>query len=832
MPEAIKPTPLTNAQLNKLLCESKTRRPVREILTVEAGSIRKLTAAEVSEWRGKTAVSEAAKRAVDDLYEAKVMQADKKNQNARIYTRKNLRDNIARLKPLLDGGQLIGTAGHPGDEEYAGDPGRISKKWVDLEMKDDGSIIGTFSVVPTKPHGENLKTILDNKLAALGFSSYGYGAGHEPSADERAKYGLGEDEECTIMDDCGEGAYELCQIDSVRGPSVKDAAVVAYPENAVADNKKSKLAEACETGLHWQEFGQCGHMLNECECEAERKHAIYADRKCETCAKNDSINVGMTIAEFKKSFSESKPARTPVSEAKSREPLAKTFAQYIKGKDSFTPAGPIKLAPTLAPDVYNIVDSWDGIKFVRQVTQTDELYSFEGSATEAVLKEIDNFWDQRENYQKYGVMYHRGIIMHGPPGTGKSAAVNQAVEMVTARGDVVFYGRNVSTLMEGLQAFREVEPDRRAVVVLEDADEYVGYQERAMLNLLDGANSIENVCYLATTNYLNRFPERLLRPGRFDKKVYVGPPAIAGRKAYLTHKLGKVETTEEIERLAKETEGLSFGHLRELITAVYALKEPKADVLARLKKTTVARDARLPAQTPVSENKQNPIRETEMDIKTLSELKDKAPAIHAEHEAIVKAANEKAAALEAANAKLREAVNPLIAGLKDVAGVVLPERQVLPAEVAERTKALEARIAALETEAKASVAKEAAAVAKAAELQAVIDGVARTNAILAKALPILKDNSYAKQLRVAIKAKIASDAKFAEADVEKFITDTVAVYDEIAEAAGGRRTATVEAGKGKSYTDDELNDIEDAQAENAGSSGVSSALSEAIPSKK
>src|SRR4029077_10853262 len=75
----------------------------------------------------------------------------------------------------------------------------------------------------------------------------------------------------------------------------------------------------------------------------------------------------------------------------------------------------------------------------------------------------------------------------------------------------------------------------------------------------------------------------LLRPGRFDKKVFVGAPPLAGRKAYLSKKLEGMEKLEEIERLAKETDGLSFGDLRELVTAVYALKEPVADVLARLK---------------------------------------------------------------------------------------------------------------------------------------------------------------------------------------------------------------------------------------------------------
>ena len=76
----------------------------------------------------------------------------------------------------------------------------------------------------------------------------------------------------------------------------------------------------------------------------------------------------------------------------------------------------------------------------------------------------------------------------------------------------------------------------------------------------------------------------MIRPGRFDRVVHVGYPSIEGRLAYLTHKLGKVEKQAEIARLAGETDGLSFGDLRELVISVYALKEPVATVLARLAK--------------------------------------------------------------------------------------------------------------------------------------------------------------------------------------------------------------------------------------------------------
>lgn len=176
--------------------------------------------------------------------------------------------------------------------------------------------------------------------------------------------------------------------------------------------------------------------------------------------------------------------------------------------------------------------------------------------------------------------------MYGPPGSGKTSILNQVVDMITSKGDVVLYGSaELHTLKSGIQAFRNVEPDRKLVVVLEDADEYVRYDEQAILHLLDGQDATDGIMYLASTNYIDRFPQRLLRSGRFDKKVYVPQPPYEGRLAYFKNKLkkNKMASDSEIEELANETDGMSFGDLLEIVTAVYALKEKKEDVLKRLK---------------------------------------------------------------------------------------------------------------------------------------------------------------------------------------------------------------------------------------------------------
>jgi hypothetical protein len=272
------------------------------------------------------------------------------------------------------------------------------------------------------------------------------------------------------------------------------------------------------------------------------------------------------------------------------EPLVQEYTQYVQQGNALRPTGDVTLRAALPRHAYKVGILMDGTAiFEKMRPATDELYKFKNSTMESVLAEIDRFWDLKPEYDKLGLMHNRGIILHGPPGTGKTSILHQTAQMIVDRGDVVLYARNIYAVAEGLKQFREVEPARKVVVCLEDADEYVGYQEREFLQLLDGEQSISGVLYLATTNYLESFPPRLLRPGRFDQKVLVGPPPYEGRLAYLNAKLGDDQPKTEVERLAKETDGMNFGDLRELVTAVYALKEPAAVALARLRGEAVER---------------------------------------------------------------------------------------------------------------------------------------------------------------------------------------------------------------------------------------------------
>jgi hypothetical protein len=263
--------------------------------------------------------------------------------------------------------------------------------------------------------------------------------------------------------------------------------------------------------------------------------------------------------------------------------LEKQYKQWLLSGNIFKPVGEVKLVDSLPAAAYQVQQSFDGVQFEHVVPKTDHLLIFEKSSMHQVVEEIDKFWARKDAYDALGLMHNRGILLYGPPGTGKSICLQQVSEMMVKRGDLVFFTKSPSAIAEALKILRQVEETRRVVVAFEEADELARYDESTLLRLMDGDMKLDQILFLATTNYIDRLPPRMLRPGRFDKKVYVSPPTLEQREYYLTAKAGKVASAEQIKEMARKTDGLSFGHLRELVAGVFAIGDPLPEVLARLR---------------------------------------------------------------------------------------------------------------------------------------------------------------------------------------------------------------------------------------------------------
>lgn len=252
---------------------------------------------------------------------------------------------------------------------------------------------------------------------------------------------------------------------------------------------------------------------------------------------------------------------------------SRCYTQFTADGNASLPMSPAK--PKLEAGVYKMISTLSGIAFDKHQFATDELIRFKDGQYEKVLQEVEEFCRVATTFKQFGYTHTRGMILEGYPGTGKSCLIKIIMENIVRNGDIVFFVKDIYSLVEGLKFFREVEPDRKCFVVMEDLDGIInhGSAEHVLLELLDGDLQVDGVLYIATANFLNRLPKRVLLPGRFDKIINIGFPSYEVREAYLEHKLGKYDTKETIGKLASITKGLGFNHLNEMVLRVYVFKE-------------------------------------------------------------------------------------------------------------------------------------------------------------------------------------------------------------------------------------------------------------------
>lgn len=230
----------------------------------------------------------------------------------------------------------------------------------------------------------------------------------------------------------------------------------------------------------------------------------------------------------------------------------------------------------IRPGVYDIChDPNIGYYFEQVTVNIEGLLRFPQTNIENVVTEIQKFWDREDLFSKYDLPFKRGIIMWGPPGSGKSCIIKLITKDVIARQGIVVRFRNPSLFITGMRILRDIEPETPVVVLMEDIDSILDHHvESDVLNILDGINDVRKMVFLATTNYPEKLGARIInRPSRFDKRFKIGYPNAESRKIYLEF-LFKDKTNVgdyDLDKWVKDTAKFSLAHLKELFTAVVIL---------------------------------------------------------------------------------------------------------------------------------------------------------------------------------------------------------------------------------------------------------------------
>lgn len=263
--------------------------------------------------------------------------------------------------------------------------------------------------------------------------------------------------------------------------------------------------------------------------------------------------------------------------------LLNAYVQWTTSDNRvFIPAA--KTAPKLIPGVYEIKTSQNlGLYFEKIPVRTEGLLRFPDTNSNKVVSEIQKFWDREQIFKDYGLTYKRGILLYGPPGSGKSCTIQIIMEDVVNRGGIVVNFKDPYTFVDGMRVLRQIESDIPVVVILEDIDSTLEmFNESEILNILDGVNEVKKVVFLATTNYPEKLGARIVnRPSRFDKRFRIGFPSDAARRMYFEHLIGRntegaleakiEELGLDLDQWVKDTDKMSIAHLKELFVAVVIL---------------------------------------------------------------------------------------------------------------------------------------------------------------------------------------------------------------------------------------------------------------------
>ena len=260
------------------------------------------------------------------------------------------------------------------------------------------------------------------------------------------------------------------------------------------------------------------------------------------------------------------------------------YALYGAGYMATTPT-----VKTLPPGCYDIQSDNRGVFVVPALPPSGLLLELPEMRSEEVIRVVENFWNSESDYKNGnqfvigGATFKAGVMIYGPPGSGKSSTIKLVSAKLVERGGSVFFssGHPIVT-MNWLQDFARVEPNRKCIVILEDIDSLIqNFGESQYLEMLDSAKTIDNVLFIATTNYPENLDPRIYnRPGRFSHVIKIGLPPDETRRAYLKAIL---KDHRDVEQIVAESKGFTIDHLSALINAVYREKKSLDQELKRLR---------------------------------------------------------------------------------------------------------------------------------------------------------------------------------------------------------------------------------------------------------
>ena len=268
-----------------------------------------------------------------------------------------------------------------------------------------------------------------------------------------------------------------------------------------------------------------------------------------------------------------------------------------------------EITPTAMREVYVEVPQvkWDEVGGLKQVKQE-------------LMESVEWPLKKPEVFKKMGIKPPRGILLYGPPGCGKTllaraVATESEANFISIKGPEIFskwVGESEKAIREIFRKGRTAAP---AIIFFDELDAIVpkrglgyadsGASERVISQLLteiDGIESLQNVLVIAATNRPDMLDPAVMRPGRFDRLIYVPSPDIESLKEIFSIHTKSMPLSRDVvlEDIARKAQGYSGADIEAIVreAAMNALREDMESTEVSRRDFDVALERVGPSVTP------------------------------------------------------------------------------------------------------------------------------------------------------------------------------------------------------------------------------------------